>query len=309
MQKYLIVLAGPTGIGKSGIGIKIAQHFKTDIVSSDSRQIFEELTIGTAVPGVEELSMVKHHLIQTHSINENYNASRYENDALDLIKSLFAKNDLVLLVGGSMLYIDAVCNGIDTMPDADPEIRKSLKNKFDDEGLESHRFQLKKLDPDYYNSVDLKNTHRIIHALEICIMTGHPYSSYRSNQKKTRPFSIIKIGLNCDRELLHNKINRRVDLMIDEGLEVEAKKLHHLKHLNALNTVGYRELFAFFDGEITREKAIELIKRNTRRYARKQLTWFRSDKTMKWFEPEQVTNIIDYIENCITEKWTSPEIL
>jgi tRNA dimethylallyltransferase len=302
MQKYLIVLTGPTGIGKSSTGIKIAQHFNTEIVSSDSRQIFKELTIGTAVPGIGELTAVKHYFIQTHSIRENYNASRFENDALDLINSLFEKHDLVLLVGGSMLYINAVCNGIDIMPDSDPEIRKFLKDKLQSEGLESLRFQLKKLDPDYYNSVDLKNPNRIIHALEICIMTEKPFSSFRSNPKKIRPFSVIKIGLNCDRQVLHHKINTRVDQMIDAGLEAEARKVHHLKRLNALNTVGYRELFAFFDGETTRENAIELIKRNSRRYARKQLTWFRNNTDMNWFEPGQVNEIIAFIENRISEK-------
>jgi tRNA dimethylallyltransferase len=221
---------------------------------------------------------------------------------LDLINSLFEKHDLVLLVGGSMLYIDAVCNGIDNMPDADPEIRKSLKNRLETEGLESLRIQLKKIDPDYYDSVDLKNPNRIIHALEICIMTGKPYSSFRSNPKKTRPFSIIKIALNCHRELLHNKINIRVDQMIKDGLEDEARKLYRLKHLNALNTVGYREFFTFFDGETTREKAIELIKRNSRRYARKQITWFRNDSEMTWFEPEQINEIITFIENCISQR-------
>jgi len=302
MQKYLIVLTGPTAIGKSGIGIKLAQHFKTEIVSSDSRQIFKELTIGTAVPGENELAAIKHHFIQTHSIFENYNASRYEKDALDTINSLFSKHDLVLLVGGSMLYIDAVCNGIDIMPDADPEIRKSLKEQLENEGLESLRIQLKKLDPDYYNTVDLKNPNRIIHALEISIMTGKPYSSFRSNPKRNRPFTVIKIGLNCKREELHHKINSRVDQMIDAGLEAEARNYYLLKHLNALNTVGYRELFAFFDGEITREAAIELIKRNSRRYARKQLTWFRSDIEMNWFEPTQLSEIITFVENRISEK-------
>jgi tRNA dimethylallyltransferase len=188
------------------------------------------------------------------------------------------------------------------MPDVDPEIRKSLKDKFENEGLESLRFQLKKLDPDYYNSVDLKNHNRLIHALEICIMTGKPYSSFRSNPKKKRSFSIIKIGLNCDRKVLHNQINLRVDKMIEAGLESEARNLYHLKHLNALNTVGYRELFSFFAGEITREKAIELIKRNSRRYARKQLIWFRNDKEMNWFEPSQANEIITFIENRISEK-------
>lgn len=302
MQKYLIVLTGPTGIGKTKTGIEIAKYFKTEIVSSDSRQIFRELKIGTAVPCSLELAAVKHHFIQSHSIFETYNASRYENDALDLLDTLFKNHDLVLLVGGSMLYIDAVCNGIDVMPDADPEIRKSLKEKLEIEGLESLRFQLKKLDPDYYHSVDLKNPNRIIHALEISIMTGKPYSSFRSNPKKIRPFSIIKIGLNCDRNVLHHKINLRVDQMIESGLETEARNLYGSKQLNALNTVGYRELFSFIDGRITRDQAIELIKRNTRRYARKQLTWFRNDSEMNWFEPNQTSEIITSIENRISEK-------
>ena len=302
MHNYLIVLTGPTGIGKTSVGIKLARHFKTEIVSSDSRQIFKELNIGTAVPSKEELATITHHFIQTHSITDNYNASRYENDALNVINTLFKTNRIVLLVGGSMLYIQAVCNGIDIMPDADLEIRKSLKEKLENEGLESLRFQLKKLDPYYYSEVDLKNPNRIIHALEISIMTGKPYSSFRSNPKKKRPFSIIKIGLNCDREILHNRINKRVDQMIETGLENEAKSFYHLKHLNALNTVGYREFFSHFDNEISRDKAIELIKRNSRRYARKQLTWFRSDEQMIWFEPGQIDEIINFISNRISEK-------
>jgi len=302
MQKHLIVLTGPTGIGKTKTGIQIAKNFKTEIVSADSRQIYKEMTIGTAVPDFEELNAVKHHFIQTHSIHEVYNASRYENEALDVIDSVLKTNNLVLFVGGSMLYIDAVCRGIDIMPDADAEIRKMLKDKLEKEGLESLRFQLKKIDPGYYNSVDLKNPNRIIHALEISIQTGKPYSSFRSNPNKTRSFSIIKIGLNCDRKKLHNRINSRVDQMIDAGLENEARNLHHLKHLNALNTVGYRELFAYFDGKTTLEKAIELIKRNSRRYARKQLTWFRSDNEINWFEPEQSNEIISFLKNQISVK-------
>ena len=302
MQKYLIVLTGPTGIGKTSIGIEIAKHFNTEIVSSDSRQIFKELSIGTAVPNKVELTSIRHHLIQSHSIKENYNASTFETEALDVIGTLFKKHNIVLLVGGSMLYIDAVCNGIDIMPDADPEIRNMLKEKLELEGIESLRFQLKKLDPDYYESVDLKNPNRIIHALEISIMTGKPYSSFRSNPKKLRPFSIIKIGLNCEREELHKRINARVDKMIESGLESEAKGLYHLRQLNSLNTVGYRELFAYFDGETSHEKAVELIKRNSRRYARKQLTWFRNDAEMNWFEPDQASEIITFIEKRITEK-------
>jgi tRNA dimethylallyltransferase len=302
MHKTLIVLTGPTGIGKTTIGIKIAQYFNTEIVSSDSRQIFKELRIGTAVPTKNELAAVKHHFIHSHSVTENYNASRYETEAIQLLDNLFQQKNIVVLVGGSMLYIDAICKGIDIMPDVDPEIRNSLKAQIEKEGLESLRLQLKKQDHDYYKVVDLKNPARIIHALEIYLMTGKPYSSFRSNPNKKRPFSIIKIGLNTDRKILHNRINKRVDLMIEEGLEAEAKLVYPQKHLNSLNTVGYRELFAYFDGEISKEKAIELIKRNSRRYARKQLTWFRKDKKMRWFEPNQTEGIIEYIESLTINK-------
>jgi len=296
MPKTLVVLTGPTGIGKTSVGIKIAQHFNTEIVSSDSRQIYRELSIGTAVPAEEELKAVQHHFIQSHSITDNYNASRYETEALDLLEELFKRKDIVLMVGGSMMYIDAICKGIDIMPDADPEIRASLKKELETNGLESLRLQLKTLDPEYYKSVDLKNPNRIIHALEISIQTGKPYSSFRSNKAKSRPFSIVKIALNCDREILHNRINQRVDKMVDAGLESEARSVYPQKQLNALNTVGYREWFAHFDGDITREKAIELIKRNSRRYARKQITWFRNDETVQWFSPDQAIEIIEYIE-------------
>ena len=302
MQKFLIVLTGPTGIGKTKVGISLAHHFNSVIVSADSRQIFRELSIGTAVPNPAELESVKHYFIQTHSIFEDYNASKFETEALEVINGLFKNFNPVFLVGGSMLYIDAVCNGIDIMPDADLEIRKSLKNRLETEGIESLRFQLKKLDPDYYNIVDLKNPNRIIHALEISILTGKPFSSFRSNPKKTRPFTTIKIGLDCEREVLHKKINTRVDEMIELGLEKEALELFQYEQLNALNTVGYREFISFFKNEITREKAIELIKRNTRRYARKQLTWFRNDKDVKWFEPGQLKEIITFIENRVNEK-------
>lgn len=299
MHKHLIVLTGPTGIGKSITGISLAQHFKTQIISSDSRQIFREMTIGTAVPNQNELATVKHHFVHSHSIFENYNVSKYETEAINTINSAFENNNILLLVGGSMLYIEAVCNGIDAMPDVDPEIRKILIEKLENEGLESLRLQLKVLDPEYYKTVDLKNPNRIIHALEISIMTGKPFSSFRTNNKRIRPFSIVKIGLDCNRNELHKKINLRVDQMITAGLETEAGSLYTFKHLNALNTVGYREFFDFFDGNITREKAIELIKRNTRRYARKQLTWFRNDPDMFWFEPEQINQIINFIENKI----------
>ena len=300
MPKTLVVITGPTGIGKTEVSIKVARHFNTEIVSADSRQIFKELNIGTAVPSKEELAAVPHHFIQSHSIEENYNASRYETEALELLDKLFKQKDVLLLVGGSMLYIDAICKGIDIMPDADQEIRASLKKQLEEEGLESLRLQLKTLDPEYYKKVDLKNPNRIIHALEISIQTGKPYSSFRSNTAKQRPFKIVKIALNCDRQVLHNRINLRVDKMMEAGLENEARGVYHKKHMNSLNTVGYQELFAYFDGDISREKAVELIKRNSRRYARKQITWFRRDETVKWFEPTESDRIIEWLKSQIS---------
>jgi len=300
MPKTLIIITGPTGIGKTAAGIALARHLQTEIISADSRQIFKELTIGTAVPTKQELEAVKHHFIQSHSIHENYNASKFETEVMALLSKLFQQFNEVVMVGGSMLYIDAICKGIDSMPDADPEIRESLKKQLQNEGIESLRLQLKKLDPEYYSNVDLKNPARIVHALEICLMTGKPYSSFRSNPKKQRPFEIIKIGLNCERDELHRRINQRVDKMVEAGLEKEARKVYPLRHLNALNTVGYREWFAYFDGEISREKAIELIKRNSRRYARKQLTWFRRDSEMYWFEPQQTSDILEFVNNKIS---------
>ncbi|WP_320111748.1 tRNA (adenosine(37)-N6)-dimethylallyltransferase MiaA [Draconibacterium orientale] len=299
MPKTLVIITGPTGIGKTEVSIKVARHFNAEIVSADSRQIFKELNIGTAVPSQEELAAIPHHFIQSHSVEENYNASRYETEALELIDKLFQQRDVLLLVGGSMLYIDAICKGIDSMPDADPEVRAALKKQLEEEGLESLRLQLKTLDPEYYKKVDLKNPNRIIHALEISIQTGKPYSSFRSDTPKKRPFQIIKIALNCDRQVLHNRINLRVDKMMEAGLETEARSVYHKKQLNSLNTVGYQELFAYFNGEISREKAIELIKRNSRRYARKQITWFRRDEAVKWFEPTNTEEIIEWIDTQI----------
>lgn len=302
MTKYLIIITGPTAIGKTRIAIETAKHFNTEIVSADSRQIFRELYIGTAVPSEDELQEIPHHFVRSHSIVEIYNASRYETEAIALLEKLFVKYDVVVLTGGSMLYIDAVCKGIDTMPDADPELRQSLKKRLVEEGIESLRFQLKQLDPEYYKQVDLKNPARIIHALEICLMTGKPYSFFRTSPTKKRTFSIIKTGLNCDRAHLHQLINQRVDQMIAAGLEEEARQVYPLKQLNSLNTVGYREFFAHFDGEISKEKAIELIKRNTRRYARKQLAWFRNDPEITWFQPDKFPQIIDFISHKISYK-------
>ena len=298
MAKTLIVLLGPTGVGKTDLSIQIAQHFGTEIISCDSRQLFREMLIGTAVPEAKYLDTIPHHFIASHSVTEYYSAARFENDVMHLLDKLFAGNDVVLMTGGSMLYIDAVCKGIDDLPDVDIELRDNLLKRYANEGLDNLRGELKILDPDYYHTVDLQNPKRILHALEICLMTGKPYSSFRSNQTKNRYFNIIKIGLNRDRTELYDRINRRVDAMFEAGLEEEARTLLSYKTLNSLNTVGYRELFDHFDGLCTLDEAREKIKANSRKYARKQLTWFRRDPEVKWFHPSEDAEIIsslDYI--------------
>lgn len=297
MTKTLVIILGPTAIGKTSVSINIAQHFNTAVISADSRQIYRELQIGTAVPDSHELHTVKHYLIQNHSIHEYYNASHFEIEALEILSSIFNSNDIAVMTGGSMLYIDTLCNGIDDLPNVDPEIRNTVINKFENEGIEPLRLELKTIDPEYYQMVDLKNHKRIMHALEIYYMTGKKYSSFRSNIKKTREFNIIKVGLNTDRKILHDRINQRVDKMIQQGLVEEVEKFKELRHLNSLNTVGYKELFEYFEGKTSLTNAIELIKRNTRRYARKQLTWFNRDPEIQWFEPCQATEIITYIES------------
>jgi tRNA dimethylallyltransferase len=296
MDKTLIVVQGPTGIGKSKISIQLAKHFNTEIVSSDSRQIFRELSIGTAIPPPEDLKAVPHHLVHSHSIHENFNASLFENEALKIINQLFEKHHTAIMTGGSMLYVDAVCKGIDDQPDADPDIREAVSREFEEHGIEHLRMKLKQLDETYYHQVDLKNPKRLIRALEVCLTTGKPFSSFRKETTKERPFHILKIGLNTDRRKLYERIDRRVDQMMAEGLEDEARAMYPFRHLNPLNTVGYKELFAYFDGETTLEKAVELIKRNSRHYARKQLTWLRKDPQLFWFEPGQEKEIIQFIE-------------
>jgi tRNA dimethylallyltransferase len=295
MKKFLIVLLGPTGVGKTDISIDIAEHFKCDIISADSRQFFREMSIGTAVPAQDQLEKIKHHFIQFLSVKDYYSASLFERDVLSLLPEIFAKSNYALMAGGSGLYIDAVCNGYDDIPDVDPEAREKYITLHQTEGIEGLRSALKLLDPEHYSRVDLKNYKRILRALEICDTTGRPYSSFLKKEKRHRDFNIIKIGLERDRTELYCRINERVDKMLLTGLEDEARKLYELKNLNALNCVGYREFFEFFESKISHEKAIELIKRNSRRYAKRQLTWWGKDKEIKWFQADRVNEITNYI--------------
>lgn len=300
-KKHLIVLFGPTGVGKTTVSISISNHFNAPIVSADSRQFFKEMYIGTAAPTPEQLSLAPHYLVGHKSITERYSCGMFELEALELLNKIYLKQDVAMLVGGSMLYIDAVCHGIDNFPTPDSELRQSLENQLSTEGIESLRAQLKLLDPEFYNQIDLKNPKRILKAVEICLQTGKTYSSFLTNPQKERPFKTIKIGLNLTREELYKQINARVDQMINQGLVDEAKTLYPYRDHNALKTVGYREIFDYIDGNISLEKAIELIKRNSRRYAKRQLTWWGRDKEIEWFRPEEIVTIINYI-NTFTKK-------
>ncbi|TRX66004.1 tRNA (adenosine(37)-N6)-dimethylallyltransferase MiaA [Carboxylicivirga sp. M1479] len=291
----LIVLIGPTGIGKTELGLQLAKQFNCEIISSDSRQIFKELQIGTAAPTPEQLSVVKHHMVGTHSVNDYYNAYEFEQDVLKLLQERFQQHPNMLMTGGSMMYVDAVCKGIDELPTIDAEVRQHVMDLHEKEGLEAVRGQLKMLDPVFYDQVDLKNHKRVMHALEVCLMTGKPYSSLRKNTDQKRPFRMIKIGLDMDRETLYQRINKRVDMMVEEGLFDEASQFYHLKNTNALNTVGYKEIFGHWDGEYDADTAIELIKRNSRRYAKRQLSWFRRDKEISWFHPQSKNEIINFV--------------
>jgi len=277
----LIVITGPTAVGKTEVAIEVAKSLKTEIISCDSRQMYREMRIGTAVPANEELAAVPHHFIGNLSIHDYYNVSMFEQDCLQLLDKLFMKHETVIMTGGSGLYIDAVCKGIDDFPTVDTEIRKTVTGWHESEGIEYLRRQLKILDPDHYAKVDLRNHKRIMKAIEVCLQTGKPYSSFLTAQKRKRPFEIEKILLNRPREELFDRINRRTTQMMEQGLLEEAQVLYPHRHLNALNTVGYRELFAYMDGQYGLETAIELIRRNTRRYAKRQLTWFTRDETYK----------------------------
>ncbi len=299
MNKFMIVLLGPTGVGKTDISINLARHFNCEIISADSRQFFTEMRIGTAVPSELQLETIKHHFIRFLSIKDYYSSSLFERDVLNLLPAVFSKKNVILMSGGSGMYIDAVCEGIDDIPDVDPLVRNKFIAKYYQEGIEGLRAKLKLLDPEHYSKVDLKNYKRIIRALEICETAGRPYSSFLKKQKRERDFGIIKIGIERPREELYQRINRRVDDMIAMGLEDEARQLYDFRNLNALNSVGYKEFFDVFDGKISREKAIELIKRNSRRYAKRQMTWWSKDKEIKWFHPDSLQDVIRHIENLV----------
>lgn len=302
MQNILLVLLGPTGVGKTDLSITIADRLKCEIISCDSRQFYSEMSIGTAIPDLALLKKIKHHFIKFISIKDYYSSSLFERDVISLLPSLFKTNNVVLMSGGSGMYIDAVCEGIDDIPDVNPGIREKYIRKYFDEGLESLRECLKIFDPEHYKNVDLNNYKRVIRALEICESTGQPYSTFLKKEKRERDFGIIKIGLERPREELYSRINERVDSMINTGLEDEARSLYEFKNLNALNTVGYKEFFEYFDGKIPREKAIELIKRNSRRYAKRQMTWWAKDKSIKWFNPEKQEEIFEYIDRVLCNR-------
>lgn len=298
MSKYLISIVGPTAIGKTALSIQLAQHFNTEIISCDSRQFFKEMAIGTAVPSEEEQRAAKHHFIQHISIFDAYNVGQFEKGAISKLDDLFQTHDVVIMVGGSGLYVDAVIKGLDDFPKVDPQIRADLNQQLEEKGIASLQHKLQELDPVYYKKVALENPHRLIRALEICIGSGKPYSSFLKAETTKRNFTSIKIGLTADREIIYDRINRRVDIMMQKGLLEEAKALYPHKELNALQTVGYRELFSYFDGDFTLDFAISEIKKNTRRFAKRQGTWFRRDENTSWFDYEEdVQGIIEKVEN------------
>jgi tRNA dimethylallyltransferase len=292
-KQTLIVITGPTAVGKTALTIQLAQHYGVPIINADSRQIYRELPIGTAAPSEEQLRQVRHYFVASKSIDDYYNASMYEQEVLECLK--VQPSNINILSGGSMMYIDAVCNGIDDIPTIREDIREEMKRRYQEEGLEALCEDLKRLDPEHYEVVDKQNYRRVIHALEICYQTGRTYTSFRTQKKKERPFNIVKIGLNRDREELYQRINQRVDEMMENGLLDEVRGLYDKRSVNALNTVGYKELFDYLDGRWPLEEAVERIKGNTRRYARKQLTWFKRDENVKWFHPDQQQEIMNYI--------------
>ncbi len=294
-RKTLIVIAGPTAVGKTDAAIKLSKYWNSEIISADSRQFFSEMSIGTAKPDQQQLNEVKHHFIGQLSIHDYYNVSKFENEVMQLLEKLFGKHDVVIMVGGSGLYIDAVCKGIDNFPDPEPELRSFLKGIYLDEGIVKLQEMLFHIDPEYYAKVDINNPNRLLRALEVCHTTGKKFSEQRLNSNKNRGFRIIKVGLNLPRPQLFNRIGFRVDQMVEKGLVEEVQNLLPFRHLNALNTVGYKEIFDFLDSKINLEQAIENIKTNTRRYAKRQLTWFNRTDEYAWFEPSELNEITNYL--------------
>ena len=291
----LIVVTGPTAVGKTALTLEIAKYYGIPVINADSRQIYKELKIGTAAPTIEQMKVAHHYFVGTKSIQDYYNASIYEQEVIQLLDRLFIDSPIQLLVGGSMMYVDAVCNGIDDIPTIREDVRNELKRRFQEEGLSALCEDLRRLDPEHYEVVDRQNHRRVIHALEICYQTGRTYTSFRTSRQKNRPFQIVKIGLNRERQELYDRINNRVDEMMNDGFLDEVKSLVPYRSANALNTVGYKELFEYLDGHWPIAEAVERIKGNTRRYARKQLTWFKRDEQMRWFHPEQKDEIMKYI--------------
>ncbi len=291
----LVVITGPTGVGKSDTAVWLARELNAEIISADSRQLYRDIPIGTAAPTAEQMAEVKHHFVGTLSLEEYYSAAQFEDDVMQLLPQLFARSPYVVMCGGSMMYVDAVCKGIDNIPTISDEIRREVVERFERDGAEAMREELRRLDPIYYNQVDLKNHKRVIHAVEICLQAGRPYSELRTNSVKQRPFRILKIGLNLPREQLFDRINRRVEKMIEAGLVDEARRFYPQRHLNSLNTVGYKELFAWMDGTMDYDTAVARIQKNTRVYAKKQLTWYAKDTDMHWFAPSDHQEILKLV--------------
>lgn len=297
MAKTLIVITGPTAVGKTSLAMALAQHYAIPVINADSRQLYRDMRIGTAAPTAEQLRQVRHYFVGTLALTDYYSASMYEQQVMELLTGhLLQQSDYALMCGGSMMYIDAVCNGIDDIPTVDDDTRRLMKQRLADEGLEALCRELQRLDPEHYDIVDRRNPRRVVHALEICHMTGRTYTSFRKGARRQRPFNIKKIGLNMQRDKLYERINQRADQMMADGLLDEARSLLPQRHLNALNTVGYKEMFAYLDGTWTLDEAVERMKGNTRRYARKQLTWFKNDPEVKWYEPDDKEHIINYIQ-------------
>ena len=297
MDKTLIVITGPTGVGKTATAIGLAQRLHCDIINADSRQIYRGIPICTAAPTPEEMAAARHHFVAFKNLEENYSAAQFESDVLALLPSLWQQGDYAVMCGGSMLYVDAVCRGIDQLPDITPQVRAAVKEKLQQEGLESLMAELERLDPLYAATIDRHNTSRVCHGVEICRQAGVPFSSLRTGTAKQRDFNIIKVALNIERDQLFDRINRRVDSMIEAGLEQEARSVYHLRHLNSLNTVGMKEMFAIFDGKMDRHTAIERMKKNTRVYAKKQLTWYRRDPDITWDTPDEaISTVLDMLK-------------